>query len=115
MPDGKDADEGHPSQRERLEHGQRLRQKQQAMTIKAICDDAGEGSQEEGGNLPAEEDKAEPEGSLRHLEDEPGHGDLLHPGADHRHALAEEIEPVVSVSQGSQEDAGSHGAGVLLP
>ena len=46
-------------------------------------------------------------GSCGQLEDEPGLGDLLHPGADERDRLAAEEQPVVAVAERG-DPAGAH-------
>ena len=49
----------------------------------------------------------EPERVVGQLEDQPGLGDLLHPGADERDRLAAEEQPVVAMAEGG-DAAGAH-------
>ena len=66
-------------------------------------------AQKQGGDLPREEDDAQLEGRLRHLEDEPGHGDLLHPGADERDPLPGEVPSIIAMRQRAQQRVEIHG------
>ena len=52
-------------------------------------------------------DHPEPERVVGQLEDEPGLGDLLHPGADQRDRLAAEEQPVVAMAERG-DPAGAH-------
>ena len=54
-------------------------------------------------------DHAEPERIVGELEDEPGLGNLLHPGPDQRDELAAEEQLVVAVAEGAQPPDGVNG------
>ena len=80
---------------------ERLRPDQQLAAVEAVDPDAGEGREEEGGNLAGEADDAEQQRRAGEPVDQPAGGDAGHPRADERDALAAEEEPEVAVAQGA--------------
>jgi hypothetical protein len=92
-----------------LGHRKRLGDDEGASLGEAV----GEGAAEEGKDGDGEEleggDGAEGERRAGKLEDEPGLGSGLHPGADERDELADEVDAVVVDGEGS-ELAGGDGA-----
>ena len=100
-----DAGERQPRQRRRLEHGEDLGDHQQPVAVPAVDEDAGEGGEQERGDLPGEADQAEQERRAGQPVDQPAGRDPRHPGADQRDGLAGEEEPVVAMVQGAQHEA----------
>ena len=91
--------EREPRERERLQHGERLRPDQDLAAVDAIDEDAGDGREQEGGDLSGEADDAEQQRGAGEAIDEPDGGDARHPGADERDALAAEEEAEVAMAQ----------------
>ena len=79
------------------------------MTVAAIGQGTGHRRQKQRGDLAGEEDDAELKGGLRHLVDEPGHGDPLHPGADERGSLPSEVQSIIAMRQRAQQRVEIHG------
>ena len=71
----------------------------------ASASDAGEQAEDHDREELGGRHDAEPERVVGQLEDEPGLGDLLHPGPDQRDRLAAEEQPVVAVAEGAQPSA----------
>ena len=84
------AGEGKRGEDERLQHGGGLRPDEHLAAVEAVDPDAGEGCEEEGGNLAGKADGAEQHGRSGEAVDEPGGGDAGHPRADEGDALAAE-------------------------
>ena len=53
-------------------------------------------------NQAAEGNQAEDEAGTGESVGQPAHGNLLHPGSQHGHRLADEIQPVVAMAQGAR-------------
>ena len=105
------AGEGQRGHGERLQHHQGLGDEQQAVAVPAVHEDAGEGGQDQARHWPQKPTRPSQKEDARRagqLEDEPGHGHLLHPGADERDALAEEEQAEVAVRQGAPERSQFH-------
>ncbi len=96
MPDRDEAGEDKGGEKRGLQHGQSLRQQQQAPPVPAVGEDAGEGGEEKSGDLSGETDHAEQHRRAGEAVDEPADGHLLHPGADQRNALAGEKKTKVA-------------------
>ena len=84
---------------ERLHRGEHLRPDEDLALVQAIDPDAGEGREQEGGNLAHEADDAEQPCGAGEAVDEPAGGDAGHPGADERDALAAEEEAEVGCAE----------------
>ena len=74
--------EAEAGQRQRLDHGERLRPDEHLAAVKAVDPDTGNGSEDKGGNLTGEGHGAEQEGGAGEPVDEPTGGHPRHPSAD---------------------------------
>ena len=113
MPNLEHAREGQRGQRERQHHGQGLREEHQAVALDPVNQCSREGRDEQTGNLPGEGDDAQPDRRPGQAINEPGNRHLLHPGAEDRNPLPEEIEAEVAMSQARNEVVGNMGP--LIP
>jgi len=104
MPDGYRARENKSCQDEGLDHRQDLCGHQQAMTVPAIDQHPGKRGKYKRWNPAGEADDPQEETGLGQTENEPADGDLLHPGADQRDALAAEKETVIPVGEGPEDE-----------
>ena len=99
--DGDDLCEGERGHGKGLNAGEDLGPDEELAAVHAVDDDAGEGREEEGGDLAGEADGAEEKRGAGETVDEPAGGDAGHPGADEGDALAGEEEAEVAMAQGS--------------
>ena len=90
-------------QRGRGERQQRLRHEQQAADVEAVDHRADEEAEERHGQELRERERSDGERRAGQLEHEPVGGDLLHPRADERHGVADEVEPEVAVVAQARE------------
>ena len=86
-------------EREGREHGQRLRDDDEAVLVGAIDEHAGVEREQQHAERAQRGDQTDVEGRIRQLEDQPPLRDVLHPGADEGHALSEEEKPEVAVGE----------------
>jgi hypothetical protein len=87
-----------------LQHGDRLRDDEQAMAIQAVDDDAGKRAEHERRKLAREADDAEQKGRAGQAVDEPVRRRRGDPRSHERHHLATEEEPVVAVGERAQHE-----------
>ena len=97
--DGDDLGEGERGEDERLDCREDLGPDEEVAAVEAVDEDAGEGREQEGGNLAGEADDAEQQRGAGKAVDEPTGGDAGHPGADERDALAAEEEAEVAMAE----------------
>ncbi len=99
LPDFDFAGQGKPREHEGQYHGRRLGSDHHPMAIPAVGDDASHGAQKKNRELRAEADQAEQKRGACKLVDEPGLGNVLHPGADQRNKLSAHEELKIAVRE----------------
>ena len=89
-----------PEQDEREHHLDGLGDDQRPPLGQGVRDQPAEQAQDQHRQEGEGGHEAEDERVAGEVQDEPCLGDLLHPGADERHQLADEEQPVVAVAEG---------------
>ncbi len=98
---GDDFGEGERGEGEGLNRGEDLSPDEEVAAIETVDEDAGEGGEEEGGDLSGKAYDTEEKCGAGEAIDEPTGGDAGHPGADERDGLADEEEAEVAMAEGS--------------
>ena len=104
-PDDLRAGERQRRQRQGDDHRRCLRDHDEPPVVEAVCDDTRDEAEDREGREPAEGQEADGDGRVRELDDVPGEGDVLHPGADEGDDLSREEQPVVPVLAQAREGA----------
>src|ERR1700685_3044874 len=92
---GNDSGQSQSSQRERLQHGENLRDDQGSVAVPSVHPDTGERSQKETWYPGREANDAQQPCRAGYSVHEPTRGDLRHPSADQRYRLAGEEQTIV--------------------